>query len=89
MKAAFLTRRKRLSAVIILNDEYEEAIAPIYPEAPLEHKRYIIEFLTQILGSLDANTSLHDSFTRLGIKLVVYGGCLELSRYWRPDYLRS
>ena len=45
------------------------------------HKRYIIEFLTQILGSLDANTSLHDSFTRLGIKLVVYGGCLELSRY--------
>lgn len=64
-----------------LNDEYEEAIAPIYPEAPLEHKRYIIEFLTQILGSLDANTSLHDSFTRLGIKLVVYGGCLELSRY--------
>ena len=24
---------------------------------------------------------MHDSFTRLGIKLIVYGGCLELSRY--------
>lgn len=64
-----------------LNDDYEESIAPTYPEAPLEHKRYIVEFLTQILGSLDAQISLRDSFTRLGIKLVVYGGCLELSRY--------
>jgi len=64
-----------------LNDEYEEVIAPIYPEAPLEHKKYIVEFLTQILGNLEAGTSLHDSFTRLGLKLIVYGGCLELSRY--------
>lgn len=64
-----------------LNDEYEEVIAPVYPEAPLEHKRYIVEFLTQILGNLETGTSLHDSFTRLGIKLIVYGGCLELSRY--------
>lgn len=64
-----------------LNDEYEEGIAPTYPEAPLEHKRYIVEFLTQVLGSLDVQISLRDSFTRLGIKLVVYGGCLELSRY--------
>lgn len=64
-----------------LNDEYEEAIAPTYPEAPLEHKKYIVEFLTQVLGNLDSSIPLHDSFTRLGVKLVVYGGCLELSRY--------
>ena len=30
---------------------------------------------------METGTSLHDSFTRLGIKLIVYGGCLELSRY--------
>lgn len=64
-----------------LNDDYEDVIAPTYPEAPLEHKKYIVEFLTQILGNMDASIPLHDSFTRLGIKLVVYGGCLELSRY--------
>ena len=64
-----------------LNDDYEEVVAPVYPEAPLEHKRYIIEFLTQILGNLETGTSMHDSFTRLGVKLIVYGGCLELSRY--------
>lgn len=64
-----------------LNDEFDDSITPVFPEAPLEHKRYIVDFLTEIMGSLDAEISLHDRFTKLGIKLVVYGGCMELSRY--------
>ncbi len=64
-----------------LNDNFDDAITPVFPEAPLEHKRYIVDFLTEIIGGLDAEISLHDRFTKLGIKLVVYGGCMELARY--------
>ncbi len=64
-----------------MNDEFDDNITPVFPEAPIEHKRYIVDFLTEILGSLDAEISLHDRFTKLGIKLVVYGGCMELARY--------
>lgn len=64
-----------------LNDQFSETIAPAYPEAPLEYKRYIVDFLSQIISHLDTHVSMKDNFTRLGVKLVVYGGCLELSRY--------
>ena len=33
------------------------------------------------MNNLDVKIRLTDSFNRLGIELVVYGGCLELSRY--------
>lgn len=74
-KAAAIIRRYNM------NDNFDDAITPVFPEAPLEHKRYIVDFLTEILGSLDSEISLHDRFNKLGIKLVVYGGCMELSRY--------
>ncbi len=74
-KAAAIVRRYNL------NDNFDDAITPVFPEAPLEHKRYIVDFLTEIMGSLDSAISLNDRFTKLGIKLVVYGGCMELSRY--------
>lgn len=74
-KAAAIVRRYNL------NDNFDDAITPVFPEAPLEHKRYIVDFLTEIMGSLDSEISLNDRFTKLGIKLVVYGGCMELSRY--------
>lgn len=64
-----------------MNDNYEDTIAPVFPEAPLEHKRYIVDFLTEIIANIDTDISLRDSYTKLGVKLVVYGGCMELSRY--------
>lgn len=62
-------------------NEYEPSIAPAWPEAPLEHKRYIVEFLRDIMSEIDSRTMFEDSFSKLGVKLVVYGGCMELSRY--------
>lgn len=62
-------------------NEYEPSIAPAWPEAPLEHKRYIVEFLKDIMSGIDSRTMFEDSFSKLGVKLVVYGGCMELSRY--------
>ena len=74
-KASAIIRRYNI------NEDFDDAITPVFPEAPLEHKRYIVDFLTEILGNLDTEISLHDRFTKLGIKLVIYGGCMELSRY--------
>lgn len=62
-------------------NEYEPSIAPAWPEAPLEHKRYIVEFLKDVMSGVDSRTMFEDSFSKLGVKLVVYGGCMELSRY--------
>lgn len=64
-----------------LNDDYKETIAPAYPEAPLEYKRHIVDFLTQIITNLDSQVYIKDNFNKLGVKMIVYGGCLELSRY--------
>lgn len=55
--------------------------APAYPEAPIEYKHYIISFLSEMLSKLKSPTVLQDSFNRLGVKLLVFGGCLELARY--------
>ncbi len=58
-------------------------MTPAYPEAPLEYKHYIISFLSEMLSKLKSPTVLQDSFSRLGVKLLVFGGCLELARYSR------
>lgn len=64
-----------------LNDEIEPAIAPVFPEAPLEYKKYIVSFLTEVVSQVDSASYLQDSFSKLGIKLIIYGGCFELSRH--------
>lgn len=64
-----------------LNEEYETAIAPAFPEASWEYKRYLVEFLQDILANVDSRSMFQDSFSKLGVKLVTYGGCLELSKY--------
>ncbi|MGN0914292.1 MAG: hypothetical protein ACI4OW_05305 [Alphaproteobacteria bacterium] len=74
-KADILIRRYNL------NDDGKEIVAPAYPEAPLEYKRHIVDFLSQIITNLDSHISMKDDFTKLGVKLVIYGGCLELARY--------
>lgn len=74
-KADVLIRRYNL------NDDGKETVTPAYPEAPLEYKRHIVDFLSQIITNLDSHISMKDDFTKLGVKLVIYGGCLELARY--------
>ena len=64
-----------------LNDEIEPAIAPVFPEAPIEYKKYIVSFLTEIVSQVDSASYLQDSFSKLGVKLIIYGGCFELSRH--------
>lgn len=64
-----------------INDNFDADVVPAYPEAPLEYKRYIVDFLKNIVSSIDSKSAYSDSFSKFGIKLIIYGGCLELSRY--------
>lgn len=64
-----------------LNDNFEPSLAPAFPEAPAEFKRYIVNYLSQVISHIDSDISLTDNFSRLGVKLVIYGGVLELCRY--------
>ncbi len=77
----FFNKAENIIRLYHLNEEYDISIAPAYPEAPLEHKRYIVSFLHEILSKLDSQSIYNDSFSKLGVKLIVYGGCLELSKY--------
>ena len=56
-------------------------IAGSYPEAPLEYKQYLVYYLSEILSNLNVRTALQKQFSRMGVKLLVFGGCLELARY--------
>lgn len=62
-------------------NEYEPSLAPAWPEAPNEYKHYIVDFIREIMANIDSQTMFEDTFSKLGIKLVVYGGSMELSRY--------
>ena len=64
-----------------LNDNIEPIMTPAYPEAPIEYKQYVISYLSELLSNIQSQTTLQNSFSRLGVKLLVYGGCLELARY--------
>lgn len=80
-ESRFYEKAQNIIKLYNLNDEYEPSIAPSFPEATLEQKRYIVDFLQDILSNLDSKSLFQDSFSKLGVKLVVYGGCLELARY--------
>ncbi len=66
-----------------LNDEYSKELLPTYPEAGVEDKRHIVEFLSTLIAQLDNQSLLSDDFNRLGLKLLVFGGSMELARYRR------
>ena len=76
-----LTKAQTLIQRYNLNDEFDPSIAPSYPEASIEHKRYIVDFLGFVVSSLEKKAQIKDSFSKLGVKLVIYGGCLELCRF--------
>ena len=58
----------------------QEIVTPIHPEASIEDKKHIVEFLGIVVSTLNKEGGIRDSFSKFGIKLVVFGGCLELSR---------
>lgn len=62
-------------------NEGEPSVAPAWPEAPLEYKHYIVDFLRRTMDELDSGSMFEDSFSKLGVKFIVFGGCMELSRH--------
>ena len=76
----FYDKAEYLIKAYNLNDK-DPIIATAYPEAPLEYKQYVISYLSELISHIHSQSALQNSFSRLGIKLLVYGGCLELARY--------
>ena len=63
-----------------LNDDIEPSISPV-SEIPDHYKRYIIGFLAQIVDDLGKDVRLDDSYRKLGLRFIIFGGCLGISRY--------
>ncbi len=77
----FYTKADTLIQAYNINSNKEPITAAAYPEAPLEYKQYVVSFLSEIVSQLQSRTVMKNSFSRLGVKLLVYGACLELARY--------
>lgn len=77
----FYDKAEDLIRTYSLNDNMDPIMTPAYPEAPLEYKQYIVSFLAELLSNIQSHTTLSTGFSKLGVKLIVYGGCLEMARY--------
>ena len=77
----FFDRAQSLVKAYNINSDITNLKTSTYPEAPLEYKQYLIYFLSEILSNLNVRSALQNQFSRLGVKLLVFGGCLELARY--------
>jgi len=77
----FYSKAEELVALYNLNDNISPNMTPAYPEAPLEYKQYVISFLSELLTNIKSQSALQTKFSKFGIRLIVYGGCLEMARY--------
>lgn len=77
----FFEKAQSLVKAYNINSDLTNLKTSAYPEAPLEYKQYLIYFLSEILSNLNVRSALQNQFSRLGVKLLVFGGCLELARY--------
>lgn len=77
----FFEKAQSLVKAYNINSDLSNLKTSAYPEAPLEYKQYLIYFLSEILSNLNVRSALQNKFSRLGVKLLVFGGCLELARY--------
>lgn len=77
----FFDHAKTLVKAFNINSNPKNMVAGSYPEAPLEYKQYLVYYLSEILSNLNVRTALQKQFSRMGVKLLVFGGCLELARY--------
>ncbi|MFI3242116.1 MAG: hypothetical protein R3Y43_06075 [Alphaproteobacteria bacterium] len=79
----FYNKAKKVENRYDLNDDFADDKTPIYPEASILDKKDVVAFVAQIFSIL--KTYNMSSFNRLGIKLMVYGGILELANYRKLD----
>ncbi len=77
----FFEKAQSLVKAYNVNSDLKSLKTSAYPEAPLEYKQYLIYFLSEILSNLNVRSALQNQFSRMGVKLLVFGGCLELARY--------
>ncbi len=77
----FFEKAQNLVKAYNINSDLSNLKTSAYPEAPIEYKQYLIYFLSEILSNLNVQSALQNSFSKLGVKLLVFGGCLELARY--------
>ncbi len=77
----FFDHAKTLVKAYNINGNPQKMVAGSYPDAPLEYKQYLVYYLSEILSNLNVRTALQKQFSRMGVKLLVFGGCLELARY--------
>ncbi len=77
----FYDRAEDLLRLYNLNDDVYPIATPAFPEAPLEYKHYIVSFLSELLTQLQSPSAMQNNFSKLGLKLLIYGGCLEMARY--------
>ena len=77
----FFQKAQTLVRAFNINSDIMNLNASSYPEAPIEYKQYLIYFLSEILSNLEVRSALQNQFSRLGVKFLVFGGCLELARY--------
>ena len=76
----FINKADAIFQIYNINADVDPDIAPTLPEADLHEKKYIIEFLGDIIARLDNTISITDDFNRLGLRFLIYGGCMELGR---------
>lgn len=77
----FFDRAKSLVKAFNINSDLKNLKTSAFPEAPLEYKHYLVYYLSEILFNLNVREAVQNQFSRLGIKFLVFGGCLELGRY--------
>ena len=77
----FFEKAQTLVKAFNINSDLTNLKTSAYPEAPLEYKQYLIYFLSEILSNLNVRSALQNQFSRLGVKFLIFGGCLELARY--------
>lgn len=77
----FFEKAQSLVRAYNINSDISNLKTTTYPEAPIEYKQYLIYFLSEILSNLNIRTALQNQFSKMGVKLLVFGACLELGRY--------
>ena len=85
----FIRKAQNIFRLYNINENLDPSVIPTYPEADLEDKHYIVDFLSNVIANLDSNTSLNDDFNRFGVKLVIFGGCMELARFRRLNIAQA
>lgn len=76
----FINKADAIFRLYSLNSDVDPDIAPTLPEAKIEDKKKIVEFLGHIISGVDSTISLTDDFNRLGLRFLIYGGSMELAR---------